>query len=284
METKILNNGVEMPVLGFGVYQVDEAICERCVSEALAAGYRSIDTAAAYMNERAVGRAVRRSGIPRGELFITTKLWVQDAGYESAKRAFAASLERLQLDYLDLYLIHQPFGDVYGAWRAMEELYREGKVRAIGVSNFQPDRLVDLILHNEVVPAVNQVETHPFCQQAEEAGIMARYGVQAEAWAPFAEGRNNLFGNEVLTDLAAKHRKSVAQVVLRWLIQRGIVVIPKSVHKERMAENIDVFDFTLPPEDMAWIAALDMKQSCFLSHRDPQTVEWLGTMKYDLDK
>ncbi|WP_032135775.1 aldo/keto reductase [Alistipes onderdonkii] len=284
METKILNNGVEMPVLGFGVYQVDEAICERCVSEALAAGYRSIDTAAAYMNERAVGRAVRRSGIPRGELFITTKLWVQDAGYESAKRAFAASLERLQLDYLDLYLIHQPFGDVYGAWRAMEELYREGKVRAIGVSNFQPDRMVDLILHNEVVPAVNQVETHPFCQQAEEAGIMARYGVQAEAWAPFAEGRNNLFGNEVLTDLAAKHRKSVAQVVLRWLIQRGIVVIPKSVHKERMAENIDVFDFTLPPEDMARIAALDMKQSCFLSHRDPQTVEWLGTMKYDLDK
>ena len=284
METKILNNGVEMPVLGFGVYQVDEAICERCVSEALAAGYRSIDTAAAYMNERAVGRAVRRSGIPRGELFITTKLWVQDAGYESAKRAFAASLERLQLDYLDLYLIHQPFGDVYGAWRAMEELYREGKVRAIGVSNFQPDRLVDLILHSEVVPAVNQVETHPFCQQAEEAGIMARYGVQAEAWAPFAEGRNNLFGNEVLTDLAAKHRKSVAQVVLRWLIQRGIVVIPKSVHKERMAENIDVFDFTLPPEDMARIAALDMKQSCFLSHRDPQTVEWLGTMKYDLDK
>lgn len=284
METKILNNGVEMPVLGFGVYHVDGAICERCVSDALAAGYRSIDTAAAYMNERAVGRAVRRSGIPRGELFITTKLWVQDAGYESAKRAFAASLERLQLDYLDLYLIHQPFGDVYGAWRAMEELYREGKVRAIGVSNFQPDRLVDLILHNEVVPAVNQVETHPFCQQAEEAGIMARYGVQAEAWAPFAEGRNNLFGNEVLTDLAAKHRKSVAQVVLRWLIQRGIVVIPKSVHKERMAENIDVFDFTLPPEDMARIAALDMKQSCFLSHRDPQTVEWLGTMKYDLDK
>lgn len=283
METKILNNGVEMPVLGFGVYQVDEAICERCVSEALAAGYRSIDTAAAYMNERAVGRAVRRSGIPRGELFITTKLWVQDAGYESAKRAFAASLERLQLDYLDLYLIHQPFGDVYGAWRAMEELYREGKVRAIGVSNFQPDRLVDLILHNEVVPAVNQVETHPFCQQAEEAGIMARYGVQAEAWAPFAEGRNNLFGNEVLTDLAAKHRKSVAQVVLRWLIQRGVVVIPKSVRPERMAENIDVFDFHLAPEDMDLIATLDTRRSCFLSHRDPETVKWLGTMKYEMD-
>lgn len=284
MEHRILNNGVEMPVLGFGVYQVGETVCEQCVRDAIAAGYRSIDTASAYLNERAVGRAIWRSGVPREELFITTKLWVQDAGYESTKRAFAKSLERLQLDYLDLYLIHQPFGDVYGSWRAMEELYREGAVRAIGVSNFQPDRLVDLILHNEVVPAVNQVETHPFCQQAEEAGIMARYGVQAEAWAPFAEGRNNLFGNEVLTDLAAKHRKSVAQVVLRWLIQRGIVVIPKSVHKERMAENIDVFDFTLPPEDMARIAALDMKQSCFLSHRDPQTVEWLGTMKYDLDK
>ena len=278
METKILNNGVEMPVLGFGVYQVDEAICERCVSEALAAGYRSIDTAAAYMNERAVGRAVRRSGIPRGELFITTKLWVQDAGYESAKRAFAASLERLQLDYLDLYLIHQPFGDVYGAWRAMEELYREGKVRAIGVSNFQPDRLVDLILHNEVVPAVNQVETHPFCQQAEEAGIMARYGVQAEAWAPFAEGRNNLFGNEVLTDLAAKHRKSVAQVVLRWLIQRGVVCIPKSVHAERIAENFDVFGFALDAEDMAVIASLDRPESSFLDHRDPETVEWLSNL------
>ena len=283
METKILNNGVEMPVLGFGVYQVDEAICERCVSEALAAGYRSIDTAAAYMNERAVGRAVRRSGIPRGELFITTKLWVQDAGYESAKRAFAASLERLQLDYLDLYLIHQPFGDVYGAWRAMEELYREGAVRAIGVSNFQPDRLVDLILHNEVVPAVNQVETHPFCQQTEAAAVMASEGVQIESWAPFAEGRNNLFGNGTLVSLAAKYRKSVAQVVLRWLIQRGVVVIPKSVRPERMAENIDVFDFHLAPEDMDLIATLDTRRSCFLSHRDPETVKWLGTMKYEMD-
>ena len=283
METRILNNGVEMPVLGFGVYQVDGAICERCVSDALAAGYRSIDTAAAYMNERAVGRAVRRSGIPRGELFITTKLWVQDAGYESAKRAFAASLERLQLDYLDLYLIHQPFGDVYGAWRAMEELYREGKVRAIGVSNFQPDRLVDLILHNEVVPAVNQVETHPFCQQAEAAAVMASEGVQIESWAPFAEGRNNLFGNGTLVSLAAKYRKSVAQVVLRWLIQRGVVVIPKSVRPERMAENIDVFDFHLAPEDMDLIATLDTRRSCFLSHRDPETVKWLGTMKYEMD-
>lgn len=283
METKILNNGVEMPVLGFGVYQVEEAICERCVYDAIAAGYRSIDTASAYLNERAVGRAIRRSGVPREELFITTKLWVQDAGYENTKRAFAGSLERLQLDYLDLYLIHQPFGDVYGSWRAMEELYREGKIRAIGVSNFQPDRLVDLILHNEVIPAVNQVETHPFCQQTEAAAVMAAEGVQIESWAPFAEGRNNLFGNEVLVTLAAKYRKSVAQVVLRWLIQRGVVVIPKSVRPERMAENIDVFDFTLAPEDMERIASLDTGQSCFLSHRDPETVKWLGTVKYEMD-
>ena len=283
MEHRILNNGVEMPVLGFGVYQVGETVCEQCVRDAIAAGYRSIDTASAYLNERAVGRAIRRSGVPREELFITTKLWVQDAGYESTKRAFAKSLERLQLDYLDLYLIHQPFGDVYGSWRAMEELYREGAVRAIGVSNFQPDRLVDLILHNEVVPAVNQVETHPFCQQTEAAAVMASEGVQIESWAPFAEGRNNLFGNEVLTDLAAKHRKSVAQVVLRWLIQRGVVVIPKSVRPERMAENIDVFDFHLAPEDMDLIATLDTRRSCFLSHRDPETVKWLGTMKYEMD-
>ena len=283
MEHRILNNGVEMPVLGFGVYQVGETVCEQCVRDAIAAGYRSIDTASAYLNERAVGRAIRRSGVPREELFITTKLWVQDAGYESTKRAFAKSLERLQLDYLDLYLIHQPFGDVYGSWRAMEELYREGAVRAIGVSNFQPDRLVDLILHNEVVPAVNQVETHPFCQQAEAAAVMASEGVQIESWAPFAEGRNNLFGNGTLVSLAAKYRKSVAQVVLRWLIQRGVVVIPKSVRPERMAENIDVVDFHLAPEDMDLIATLDTRRSCFLSHRDPETVKWLGTMKYEMD-
>lgn len=283
MEHRILNNGVEMPVLGFGVYQVEETVCEQCVCDAIAAGYRSIDTASAYLNERAVGRAIRRSGVPREELFITTKLWVQDAGYESTKRAFAKSLERLQLDYLDLYLIHQPFGDVYGSWRAMEELYREGAVRAIGVSNFQPDRLVDLILHNEVVPAVNQVETHPFCQQTEAAAVMASEGVQIESWAPFAEGRNNLFGNGTLVSLAAKYRKSVAQVILRWLIQRGVVVIPKSVRPERMAENIDVFDFHLAPEDMALIATLDTRRSCFLSHRDPETVKWLGTMKYEMD-
>lgn len=283
MEHRILNNGVEMPVLGFGVYQVGETVCEQCVRDAIAAGYRSIDTASAYLNERAVGRAIRRSGVPREELFITTKLWVQDAGYESTKRAFAKSLERLQLNYLDLYLIHQPFGDVYGSWRAMEELYREGAVRAIGVSNFQPDRLVDLILHNEVVPAVNQVETHPFCQQAEAAAVMASEGVQIESWAPFAEWRNNLFGNGTLVSLAAKYRKSVAQVVLRWLIQRGVVVIPKSVRPERMAENIDVFDFHLAPEDMDLIATLDTRRSCFLSHRDPETVKWLGTMKYEMD-
>lgn len=283
MEHRILNNGVEMPVLGFGVYQVEETVCEQCVCDAIAAGYRSIDTASAYLNERAVGRAIRRSGVPREELFITTKLWVQDAGYESTKRAFAKSLERLQLDYLDLYLIHQPFGDVYGSWRAMEELYREGAVRAIGVSNFQPDRLVDLILHNEVVPAVNQVETHPFCQQTEAAAVMASEGVQIESWAPFAEGRNNLFGNGTLVSLAAKYRKSVAQVVLRWLIQRGVVVIPKSVRPERMAENIAVFDFHLAPEDMELIATLDTRRSCFLSHRDPETVKWLGTMKYEMD-
>ena len=283
MEHRILNNGVEMPVLGFGVYQVGETVCEQCVRDAIAAGYRSIDTASAYLNERAVGRAIRRSGVPREELFITTKLWVQDAGYESTKRAFAKSLERLQLDYFDLYLIHQPFGDVYGSWRAMEELYREGAVRAIGVSNFQPDRLVDLILHNEVVPAVNQVETHPFCQQAEAAAVMASEGVQIESWAPFAEGRNNLFGNGTLVSLAAKYRKSVAQVVLRWLIQRGVVVIPKSVRPERMAENIDVFDFHLAPEDMDLIATLDTRRSCFLSHRDPETVKWQGTMKYEMD-
>ena len=283
MEHRILNNGVEMPVLGFGVYQVEETVCEQCVCDAIAAGYRSIDTASAYLNERAVGRAIRRSGVPREELFITTKLWVQDAGYESTKRALAKSLERLQLDYLDLYLIHQPFGDVYGSWRAMEELYREGAVRAIGVSNFQPDRLVDLILHNEVVPAVNQVETHPFCQQTEAAAVMASEGVQIESWAPFAEGRNNLFGNGTLVSLAAKYRKSVAQVVLRWLIQRGVVVIPKSVRPERMAENIDVFDFHLAPEDMDLIATLDTRRSCFLSHRDPEAVKWLGTMKYEMD-
>ena len=284
MEKVKLNNGVEMPVLGFGVYQVEDPdICEQCVYEAIATGYRLIDTASAYMNEEAVGRAIARSGVPREELFVTTKLWIQDAGYESARRAFERSLGRLGLDYLDLYLIHQPYGDVHGSWRAMEELYREGRIRAIGVSNFHPDRLEDLILHHEVVPAVNQVETHPFCQQVENAAWMKENGIQIESWAPFAEGRNNLFGNGTLVSLAAKYRKSVAQVVLRWLIQRGVVVIPKSVRPERMAENIDVFDFHLAPEDMDLIATLDTRRSCFLSHRDPETVKWLGTMKYEMD-
>ena len=284
MQTVKLNNGIEMPILGFGVYQIeDQALCEQCVYDAIEAGYRSIDTAAAYYNEEAVGKAIKRSGVPREDLFITTKLWISDAGYDKAKKAFEASMKRLQLDYLDLYLIHQPFNDYYGSWRAMEELYKEGRIRAIGVSNFPPDRLVDLILHNEVVPAVNQVETHPFCQQTEAAAVMASEGVQIESWAPFAEGRNNLFGNGTLVSLAAKYRKSVAQVVLRWLIQRGVVVIPKSVRPERMAENIAVFDFHLAPEDMDLIATLDTRRSCFLSHRDPETVKWLGTMKYEMD-
>ncbi|MDL5039622.1 aldo/keto reductase [Heyndrickxia coagulans] len=283
MQKVTLNNGVEMPILGFGVYQIEDADqCEQAVYDALMTGYRLIDTAAAYMNEEAVGRAIKRSGVPRKELFVTTKLWIQDAGYESAKKAFAKSLEKLQLDYLDLYLIHQPFNDYYGAWRAMEELYREGKIRAIGVSNFQMDRLVDLISHNEVVPAVNQIETHPFCQQIESEKVMKEYNVQIESWGPFAEGRNNMFQNEVLVSLAEKHNKSVAQVILRWLTQRGVVAIPKSVHKERIIENFNIFDFELDKEDMEKIAALDTKQSVFFSHRDPEIVKWLTNMKYDL--
>ncbi|KAF6582882.1 aldo/keto reductase [Paenibacillus sp. EKM211P] len=283
MQKVILNNGVEMPIIGFGVYQIKDANeCEQSVYDALMVGYRLIDTAAAYQNEEAVGRAIKRSGVPREELFITTKLWVQDAGYESAKKAFAKSLEKLQLDYLDLYLIHQPFGDVYGSWRAMEELYHEGKIRSIGVSNFQMDRLVDLILHNEVTPAVNQVETHPFCQQIKGATLMKEYNVQIESWGPFAEGRNNMFHNGVLVSLAEKYQKSVAQVILRWLTQREVVVIPKSVHKERIIENFNIFDFDLSIEDMETIAALDMKQSSFFSHNDPEIVKALGTARFEI--
>jgi 2,5-diketo-D-gluconate reductase A len=283
MQTVTLNNGVKMPILGFGVYQItDLDVCEQCVYDALMTGYRLIDTAAAYQNEEAVGRAIKRSGVPREEIFVTTKLWIQDAGYESTKKAFAKSLERLQLDYLDLYLIHQPFGDVYGSWRAMEELYREGKIRAIGVSNFQMDRLVDLIIHNEVVPAVNQIETHPFCQQIESAKLMKEYNVQIESWAPFAEGRNNIFQNEVLVSIAQKYNKSVAQVILRWLTQRGIVAIPKSVHKERIIENFNIFDFELSQEDMEMIATLDTKKSLFFSHNDPEIVKWLCNRKFDI--
>nr|WP_154894127.1 aldo/keto reductase [Paenibacillus xylanexedens] len=283
MQTVTLNNGVKMPIIGFGVYQVPDAEeCENAVYEALMAGYRLIDTASGYLNEEAVGRAIKRSGVPREELFITTKLWVQDASYESAKLAFNKSLNKLQLDYLDLYLIHQPFGDYYGAWRAMEELYHEGKIKAIGVSNFLPDRLMDLIVHNEIVPAVNQVETHPFYHQTESATFMKEQGVQHQSWAPFAEGLNNMFGNEVLTSIAAKHRKSVAQVVLRWLVQRGIVVIPKSVKKERIVENFNIFDFELSTEDIEQITALDTRKSLFLSYHDPEVAKMMGNWKIDL--
>jgi diketogulonate reductase-like aldo/keto reductase len=283
MQKVILNNGVEMPILGFGVFQIqDENECEQVVYDAIMAGYRLIDTAASYLNEEAVGRAIKRSGVPREELFITTKLWVQDAGYESTKKAFRRSLERLQLDYLDLYLIHQPFGDVYGSWRAMEDLYREGKVQAIGVSNFQMDRLMDLMTHNEVIPAVNQVETHPFCQQIESAKFMKENDVQIESWGPFAEGKNNMFQNEILVSIAENHNKSVAQIILRWLTQRGVVAIPKSVRKERMIENFNIFDFELGQEDMERIATLDTKESLFFSHRDPEIVKWIGTRKLDI--
>jgi 2,5-diketo-D-gluconate reductase A len=272
-----LNNGVEMPLLGFGVYQVrDSEECERSVYEALQIGYRLIDTAAAYGNEEAVGRAIKRGGVARAELFVTTKLWIQDTGYESTKKAFERSLQRLQLDYLDLYLIHQPFGDVYGAWRAMEELYREGRARAIGLSNFQPDRVMDLILHNQVVPAVDQIETHPFNQQIETQRFLQENGVQIESWGPFAEGKNNIFQNQLLLSLAAKYKKTAAQIILRWLTQRGVVAIPKSVHKERIAENFNVFDVELSPEDMNAITALDTKRSSFFDHRDPKMVKALS--------
>lgn len=283
MQTVTLNNGVKMPIIGFGVYQVPNAEeCENAVYEALMAGYRLIDTAAGYLNEEAVGRAIKRSGVPREELFITTKLWVQDADYESAKLAFAKSLKKLELDYLDLYLIHQPFGDYYGAWRAMEELYRDGKIKAIGVSNFLPDRLMDLIVHNEIMPAINQIETHPFYHQIESAAFMKDQGVQHQSWAPFAEGLGNMFGNEVLASIAAKHGKSVAQVVLRWLVQRGVVVIPKSVRKERIVENFNIFDFELSKEDIEQISTLDTGESLFLSYRDPEVAKMMGNWRVDL--
>ncbi len=280
MQKVVLNNGVEMPILGFGVYQINDAeLCERCVYDAIETGYRLIDTAASYGNEEAVGKAIKRSGVLREELFITTKLWVQDAGYENTKKAFERSLKKLQLDYIDLYLIHQPFGDVHCSWRAMEELYHEGLIRAIGVSNFQTDRLMDLIINHEVVPAVNQIEIHPFYQQTESIEFAKKYNVQPEAWAPFAEGRNNIFQNEVLMSLAQKHGRSVAQIILRWLVQRGIVAIPKSVHKERIVENFSIFNFELSSEDMDKIATLDKKESAFFSHRDPEVVKRICSLK-----
>jgi 2,5-diketo-D-gluconate reductase A len=272
-----LNNGVAMPLLGFGVFQVtDLAECERSVLDAIETGYRLLDTAASYGNEAAVGNAIRKSGVARDELFITTKLWVQDASYDGAKQAFQRSMDKLQLDYLDLYLIHQPYGDVYGAWRAMQELYQAGRIKAIGVSNFHPDRVMDFIVHNDIAPAVDQIETHPFHQQIETQAFLQENNVQIESWGPFAEGKNNIFHNDVLRAIAEKHGKSVAQVILRWLTQRGVVAIPKSVRKERMAENINVFDFELSSDDMAAIATLDSKQSAFFDHRDPAMVKWLG--------
>ncbi|WP_462409895.1 aldo/keto reductase [Neobacillus sp. Marseille-QA0830] len=280
MQKVILNNGVEMPILGFGVFQVpDPAQCEQSVSDALEAGYRLIDTAAAYMNEEAVGASIKKSRIPREELFITTKLWVQDAGYENAKKAFNVSLKKLGLDYLDLYLIHQPFNDYYGSWRAMEDLYKEGRIRAIGVSNFYPDRLVDLILNNEVVPAVNQVETHPFFQQKLAKKVMEEYGVQIESWGPFAEGQKNIFQNELLAGIGATYGKTVAQVILRWHIQRGVVSIPKSVHKERIVENFNVWDFALTDEDMAAIATMDIGKSEIVDHFTADMAKMLNGWK-----
>jgi 2,5-diketo-D-gluconate reductase A len=283
MQKVVLNNGVEMPILGFGVFQVpDLKECETCVIDAIEAGYRLLDTAASYMNEPAVGNAIKRSGIARKDLFITTKLWVQDTGYERTKKAFEKSLNKLQLDYLDLYLIHQPFGDVHGSWRAMTDLYKEGKVKAIGVSNFQPDRVMDMIMFNEIPPAVNQIETHPFNQQIDVQKFLLENKVQIESWGPFAEGKNNLFKNELLLSIGNKYRKTIAQVVLRWLTQRGVVAIPKSVNKERIIENFNIFDFELAPGDMEAITTLDMKASSFFDHRDPEIIKWMGSRKIDL--
>ncbi|MCQ1948719.1 MULTISPECIES: aldo/keto reductase [Arthrobacter] len=281
MENVTLNNGVEMPILGFGVYQVPPGETEEAVSNALAAGYRSLDTAAAYQNEDAVGRAVQKSGLARNELFITTKLWIQDNGEATTTRAFETSLQNLGTEYVDLYLIHQPFGDVYGEWRVMEQLYSDGAARAIGVSNFTPDRLIDLIMHHDVVPAVNQIETNPFYQRAVENQLMSDRGVRHESWAPFAEGKNNLFSDPTLSAVGEAHGKSIPQVVLRWLIQRGIVVIPKSVRPDRMAENFDVFDFELSPQEMASIADLDTGKSLFFDHRDPEAVARLSGVTLD---
>lgn len=275
METVKLNNEVEMPILGYGVYQVSPEECERCVSDALSIGYRSIDTAQAYSNEEGVGHAVVKSGIPRHEIFLTTKVWISNAGYEKAKASIDESLQKLQSDYVDLLLIHQPFNDYYGTYRAMEEAYKAGKVRAIGVSNFYPDRFVDLAEFCEIKPAVNQVETHVFNQQIEPQKIMEPYGTRVMSWGPFAEGKNDFFTNEVLKTIGEKYGKSVAQTALRFLIQRGIIVIPKSTHKERMIQNFDVFSFSLTDEDMQMIYALDQKKSLFFSHNDPEMVKWL---------
>ncbi|WP_032092846.1 aldo/keto reductase [Necropsobacter rosorum] len=275
MKTIQLNNGVEMPMVGFGVYQIPAEATKQAVLNALHSGYRLIDTAQGYFNEEQVGQAIKESGIAREDIFITTKQWIRGQGYEQTKQDFAQSLAKLGLDYLDLYLIHQPYGDVYGQWRAMEELYNAGKIRAIGVSNFYPDRLADLMAHFEIVPAVNQIETHPFYQREEELAFHQAHGIVQQSWASFAEGKNDIFHNPILTDIAQVHGKSVAQVILRWLNQRGIAVIPKSVTSSRVLENADIFDFTLSDKQLAKIATLDQGQSLFFSHRDPAMVKWL---------
>lgn len=280
MDYKTLSNGVKMPILGFGVYQVpDLDECERVVSDAISVGYRSIDTAQAYMNEEAVGNAIRKSGIVREEFFITTKIWISNYGYEKAKASLDASLAKLQTDYIDLVLLHQPFGDYYGAYRAMEEYYKAGKIKAIGISNFAPDRVADLAIFADVTPMVNQVETHVFNQQLNARKTMDEYGVQIESWGPFAEGRNDFFTNETLVAIGQKYHKSAAQVALRYLIQRDVIVIPKTVHKNRMEQNFDVFDFVLTDDDMAEILKLDMGESQFFSHADPETVKMISSFK-----
>ncbi|UIR57698.1 aldo/keto reductase [Sphingobacterium sp. SRCM116780] len=280
MRTVTLNNGIEMPILGFGVFQIPDAIeCETAVMDAIETGYRLIDTAASYLNEAAVGNGIKNSGITRADLFITSKLWVQDTGYEKTKAAFQRSLERLQLDYLDLYLIHQPYGDVFGSWKAMQELHHEGKIKAIGVANFHCDRMLDLIINSGFTPAVNQIETHPFHQQVEQQKFLQENRVQMQSWGPFAEGKNNIFHNETLSAIGKKYNKSVAQVTLRWLIERDVVAIPKSVRKERMVENFNIFDFQLSIEDSQAIASLDTGSSLFFDHRDPAMVKWLSERK-----
>ncbi|MGM9970678.1 MAG: aldo/keto reductase [Anaeroplasma sp.] len=273
-----LNNGVKMPQLGYGVYQVSKEECERCVLDALSVGYRHIDTAQSYFNEEEVGNAIIKSGIPRNELFITSKVWIEHYGYEETKKSVYESLRKLKTDYIDLMLLHQPFSDYYGAWRALEELYAEGKLRAIGISNFYPDRMVDICSFSRIKPMINQIETHPFNQQIEAQKWMEKYNVQIEAWAPFGEGRGNMFTNETIDKIAFKYNKTVAQVILRWELQRGIVVIPKSTHIERMKENFEVFDFVLSNEDMEIMASLDKMQSSFFSHTDPNMVEWFVKM------
>jgi 2,5-diketo-D-gluconate reductase A len=283
MQTVTINNETSMPIVGYGVFQIADAQeCTRCVIDAIQAGYRHVDTAASYMNEAAVGQGIKNSGVAREQLFVTTKLWVQHAGYEHTQKAIDDSLRRLQLDHLDLYLIHQPYGDVHGSWRAMQEAYRAGKLRAIGVSNFQPDRLMDIVAFNEIKPAVNQIEVNPFQQQGESIAFMRELGVQAEAWAPFAEGRNNLFQNELLQSIADKHGKTIGQVVLRWVVQLGIVALAKTVRKERMVENLAIFDFELDMGDMAKITTLDTGTSSFFSHRDPSIVKWMSERKLDI--